>query len=206
MMHSKLHINQFYRQTKRGHVLRALALDDVSFWGADRLISVIFALFIVSNITGGSATHVGIALMIRQLVIAFLSVPVGRLLDKHKGYIDEVYFLALSGILAGVAYIFLGFSTQLWQVYILMACIGVAHTFNLDTWRVLFYGLIKKGEQGETTGIYQTIMSVTGALILVIGGIVADKYGYSTIMWIGAVMTIIAGIIPLSIKHLVPKK
>lgn len=205
-MHSKQHINQFYKQTKRGYILRILALDDVSFWGAERLISVIFALFIVNNIAGGSAAAVGIALMIRQLVVAFLSVPVGRLLDKHKGYIDEVYFLAFSGLLAGSAYILFGFADHLWQVYVLMGVIGIAHTLNLDTWRVLFYGLIQKNEQGETTGIYQTIMSISGALVFALGGLFADIYGYPTIIWIGAVMTMIAGIIPLLIKRLVPDK
>ncbi|MCA9352654.1 MFS transporter [Patescibacteria group bacterium] len=206
MIHLRQGRNQFYKPTRRGYILRMLTLDDVTFWGADTFISVIFALFIVTNIEGGSATHVGLALTIRQLMVALFSVPIGKLLDKHKGYVDEVYFLAISGILAGCTYALFGFATELWHVYVLMVFVGISHTLNLDTWRVLFWGSIKKSERGETTGIYQTIMSITGALILALAGFLGDTYGYRFIIWIGSCMTMLAGLIPLFIKRFVPQK
>lgn len=205
-MHDSHHKIQFYRHSKTGTILRALTVDDVAFWGADALISVVFALFVVSHIEGASATHVGLAITLRQLMIAFLSIPVGKFLDNHKGHLDEVQFLSMSGILAGLTYVVLGFSTEIWHLFASMAFIGIAHSLNLNAWRILFYGSIKNTERGETTGVYQTIMSVMGALIVGLGGFLADEYGYRAILWIGGFMTFIGGIIPLFLRDLVRKK
>ena len=195
---------QFYKHDKKGYILRMLTFDDVSFWGAEALMSVIFALYVVQNITGGSATHVGLSLTVRQIVIAFCSIPIGRFLDKHKGYVDEVYFLSIAGFLAGISYFFFAFSNSIWQLYILMAIIGLTHSLSMNAWRSLFYETVDKSERGETQGVYQSVMSVAGALLVGLGGIMADKFGYQTIIFIVSGMTIIGGFLPLMIKKMVP--
>jgi len=198
---------QFYRHTKNGYLLRLLTLDDMSFWGSSALMSIVFTLFVVAEIDGGSASVVGIAFMLRELTIALLSIPIGKVLDKIKGHLDEIYFLSASGMLVGIAYLLLGFSTQIWQVYILMIGIGITHALNINSWRILFYGSIKNNERGQTTGVYQTIMSITIAIILAVGGFIADTYGFRITLFIGAIITIAGGFIPLLLrKNIIEEK
>ena len=196
---------QFYKHNKVGFLLRILTLDDVAFWGASSLVSVIFALFIVANIQGASAVNVGIALTLQEIIKAILSIPIGKMFDRQKGFIDEIYFLSLSGFLVGLLYILLSFAATIPQLYLIMLFIGVSHAINLNAWRILFYGSIKNSERGETTGIYQTIFSVSGALILALSGFIADQYGFNVVLILGGVMSIIGGFLPLLLRGSVKK-
>ncbi len=197
----------FYRKnSKVGYLLRILTVDDVSFWGANSLISVIFALFVVENIVGATAVHVGIGLMLRELTLALLSIPVGRMFDRRKGLLDEVTFLSVSGFLVGTAYLLLSLSNQIWHLYAIMIVIGVSQAINLNAWRVLFYGSIQETERGETVGVYQTVMSITIALILGIGGFVGETYGFNVVLILGGFMAILGGILPLFLRKIVAKK
>ena len=194
---------QFYKHSKKGFLLRLLTADDVSFWGANSLISVIFALFVVANIEQATAVDVGIALTIREITLAVLSIPIGRIFDKHKGLLDEVYFLSISGLLVGFSYILLSFSTQTWHLFCIMIIIGISHAINLNAWRTLFYGSIKQSERGETVGVYQTIFSISGALFLSIGGFIGDSYGSDVVLIAGGIISIIGGILPLYLKKII---
>jgi MFS family permease len=194
---------QFYSKGAKGFLLRILTIDDVSFWGAEALVNVVLALFIVTQIRGAGAIEVGFALTIRQLVLAAMSIPMGRILDRHKGLLDELYFLSLSGLLSGLSYFLLSFSGQIWQLYVLMGIVGAAHAINIAAWRTLFYSSIDQNERGETIGAYQTIMSVAGALLVGIGGILAENFGYRVIILIIAGMTTLGGFLPLLLKKVV---
>lgn len=197
---------QFYiKNSKVGFLLRILTIDDVSFWGANSLISVILALFIVDNIAGATAINVGIGLMLRELTLAFLSIPVGKMFDRTKGLLDEVVFLSISGFLVGTSYILMSFSTQIWQLYALMILIGIGHAVNLNAWRILFYGSIHESERGQTIGVYQTVMSITIALILGIGGFIGERYGFNVVLILGGMMSVVGGVLPLFLREAIKK-
>ncbi len=179
-----------------------MTLDDMFFWGADRLFGVIFSLYVVENITGGSVMHIGFIFMLLYLINAFLSIPIGHFLDKHRG-VDEALLLSLSGFLAGISYILLAFAHNLWQVYLIVMFIGLAQTFNVNSWRSIFYSSIPNKERSETIGAYQTAMSLIRALIVALSGIFAEAFGFNFIFFVSGAMALLAGVFPLFIKNLV---
>lgn len=196
----------FYQNSKRGKILRAMTLNDITYWGSDSFIFVIFALYVVEFIPGGSATHVGLSWFVYEGTKALLSIPVGQFFDKHKGYIDEIWGLTIASFLAGTTYMLLSQATQLWQLYVAMLVLGFFATINLTSWRVLFYNNIDKGEYGETVGIYQTLMSIGTALAVALGGIVGDRFGFDVVVLLGGFIIFVGGFVPLFVKQFFKKR
>lgn len=204
-----LHANQkadFYRNTKRGKILRAMTLTDITHWGMDAFIGLILVLFVIQYIDGGNATHLGLAYFLYKFVAATASIPIGKFFDRHKGYIDEVTGLALASFIAGGTYVLLSFATELWQLYAAMAVLGFSTILNLTSWRIVFYTNVRKSVYGETVAIYHGIYYVAEGLLLALGGFFGDTFGFQSVVLWGGVIIFAGGFIPLTIRYLVPKK
>lgn len=198
--HSPERIN-FYRGTKRGKVLRALTASDITFWGTDAFISVVFVLYAIQFIPGGSATHVGLAFLGNRLVNALCSIPIGKIFDHYKGHLDELWALSFASFLTGALYIALSFATALWELYFVMLALGLLSAINLAAWRVVFYSNIAKGEYGQTVGIYQTFISIAQGLALALGGWLGDTVGFDKVVFIGGLIIAVGGLFPIVIMQ-----
>lgn len=196
----------FYENTSKGRLLRALTLNDLSYWATDAFIGVVLILYALQFIEGANATHFGLALLLYKAVGAILSIPVGRFYDKHKGYLDEVWGLALASFGAGLVYILLSFSTQLWHLYAAMFALGFLSIVNINSWRTLFYGHVEKSEYSETIGTYQAIQSFGEGLAIALGGFFGDTFGFDKVVFFGGLIIMFGGFIPLSIKYIFAKK
>lgn len=185
---------------KRNNIIQTLTANDVSFWGADALITVSLALFIVSSIHGATVLHVGIALTINRAVGALAAIPLGRWFDKQKGYLDEVNALAAACFVTGSLYILLSFATHVWQLYTVMFFLGISYAIDLCAWRILFYNHVHKDGFGQTVGVYQTIYSLGIALFMALGGFVGERLGYHNVLLIGGSLMGVGSILPLLIR------
>lgn len=193
---SRIH---FYRNSRRGKILRALTASDISFWGTDAFISVVFVLYTIQFIPGGSATHVGFAFLGNRIVNALCSLPIGRLFDRYRGYLDELWSLALASFITGMLYMLLSFATALWQLYFVMLILGLLSAINLAAWRVIFYSTIAKTEYGQTVGIYQTFISLAQGVALALGGYLGDRIGFNNVVLLGGIIIALGGFFPLAI-------
>ncbi len=191
---------------QRSKVLSALTFNDAAYWGADLFVATTFALFITQNIEGGSATHLGIIYGLYRIVRAVLALPIGRFFDRHKGYLDELWALAFSGLLVGSIYLVLFCATHLWQVYVCMIFIAIGHALSIGSWTIVFYASMTKNQQGEIIGVYQTIMQIIYGLSAVLAGFVGDAYGFEWTMFIAGFLTILSGIAPLTVRSVFAEK
>lgn len=196
----------FYRNSRRGKILRALTASDISFWGTDSFISVVLVLYAIQFIPGGSATHVGFAFLGNRLVNALCSLPIGRFFDRYRGYLDELWALALASVLTGMLYIGLSFANALWQLYVIMLALGFLSAVNLAAWRVIFYNNIAKGEYGQTVGVYQTFISISQGIALALGGYLGDRIGFDNVVFLGGLIIMLGGFFPLAIVRFFHQK
>ena len=187
----------------KGKILRNLSFNDFTFWGTDSLVSVIYTLFVIDHIDGGSATIAGISFMISRFAGLLFTIPIGNLFDRIKGQADEIDGLIISNLLCGIAYIGLSYANAIWHLYLAMFIIGVARSIDVTAWRILFYSNIKKNKYGETLGIYQTLMSLTMGMAVAMGGLIGDAFGYQIVMLTGGIMLLAGGLLPLMIRDLV---
>jgi len=191
----------FYQSSPRGKMLRAMTLNDVAYWGADAFIFVIYALYVVNFIEGGSATHVGITIFIYYFTRALSSISVGKYFDTHKGYFDEFWGLTLTCFITGSVFMLLSQASLLWHVYFAMIVLGFVSAINLTSWKVLFYSNIEKKEYGQTIGVYQTTVAVAYGLAAALGGITGDLFGFDVVIFVGGLVTFVSGFSPLMVKH-----
>ncbi|MEX0912967.1 MAG: MFS transporter [Candidatus Paceibacterota bacterium] len=187
--------------SRRSSIVRILTGNDIIFWGADAFISVAIALFVVTFIEGATILNVGIALMIHRVVNAIASVPVGRFFDKHKGYLDEILGLTLACFASGFFYMLLSFSTQIWQLYLVMLFLGICSAINLSSWRIIFYSHINQEQIGQTLGVYQMLYSLGIGLFLAIGGFTGERYGFDRVLLIGGLLMMLGSTLPILIRH-----
>lgn len=178
-------------------IIKSLTLSDFGVWSGSSLIQVVFPLFVLSQIHGATITDIGIATLIYTSIGAIFNVPFGKFMDKKKGYVDEVYILALSNFIRGIAVIYLAFSTQLWQLYLVQAIAGLAKSMNVTSWRILFSKFVNQENLGVQWGWYDTIMSTGLGVAALLGGIMGDQFGFSIVVLVGGIMSLISTIFPL---------
>lgn len=192
--------------SRRSHIVKTLTANDVLFWGADAFIYVALALFVTSYVEGATILNVGIGLMIHRVTGALASVPIGRWFDRNKGYADEVLGLSLACLGAGFVYFLLSFSSQIWQFYLAMFCLGLLSVINLSSWRILFYSHIESGQLGQTIGVYQMMFSLGIGLFMAVAGFTGERFGYDKVLMIGGLIMMVGSSLPLLIRDYFVKK
>jgi MFS family permease len=178
-------------------VIKALTLTDFAVWSGSSLIATIFPLFVITQIEGATVTHAGISSMIYMIVPAILNMPFGKLLDKMKGYNDELNMLTWSNIIRGISLIALAFTTNLWVFFLLQAVLGAAKSMNTTSWRVLFSRFLDTEHLGREWSIYDTVMSVGLGIAAYLGGFLGENWGFQIVVLIGGIMSLIGAIFPL---------
>jgi MFS family permease len=187
-------------------VLKALTLSDFATWSGMSLINIVFTLFVIDKIDGASVTEAGIATMIFLSTAAVFNIPFGKFIDKHKGYTDEMYLLAGSSFLRGVALILTAFCTTIWPLYLLQVVLGFAKAMNYTSWRVLFSKFLSKDGAGLQWGVYETVISVGLGITALIGGVLGDVIDYSYIIIIAGILSLIGTIFPFTVARDVKQK
>lgn len=191
-------LSRLYKSGK-STLLSALTFNDAAFWGADVFVGVVFALYITQNL-GGSAIDVGLLFGLYRGVRAFFAIPIGKYLDKIKGHVDEYYTLLFASFLVGTIYLSLFFATEIWHVYVGIFVIGIGHSLDIGSWKVLFYGNLPKGKEGEMIGVYTTVMQIIYGLATIVAGFVGEIFGFEWIFMFAGIVTIVGGLIMFSIK------
>ncbi len=194
------------KTTEDNKVLRALTLSDFATWSGMSLINIVFTLFVINKIEGASVTEAGIATMIFLSTAAIFNIPFGKFVDKHKGYMDETYLLALSSLIRGVALIFTALCTTIWPLYALQVVLGFAKAMNYTSWRVLFSKFLSTNNAGLQWGVYETIISIGLGITALIGGVLGDIIDYSYIIIIAGVLSLIGTIFPFTVIKNVQQK
>ena len=186
----------FFKFTKYSHIAEVLTLNDILYWGGDSFVSVILALFVIQFIDGASASSVGIAYMIYRLASALTTTQIGKMFDKRKGYGDEIWGLFISTFVAGLAYVSLSAASQLWHLYLAMGVLGVCRSFDINSWKLLFYSHLESNTKGRTIGTYDALYGVAIAAIVALAGFVGDIYGFRVVVLIAGFI-IMAGSYPV---------
>jgi MFS family permease len=190
----------FFKFTKYSHIAEILTLNDVLYWGGDTFASVVLALFVTQYIEGSSASSVGIAYMIYRLLSSLSTTYFGKMFDKHKGYVDEIWALFIASIGAGLTYIILSFATQLWHLYLAMGILGICRSIDINSWKLLFYSHLESKIKGRTIGTYDAIYGVAMGALAALAGFVGEIHGFRNVILIAGVIILVSSFPILSLR------
>jgi MFS family permease len=189
------------RRFELNKVIRTLTIHDVLYWGGYDMMQVIFALFVVNQIEGGSPGDVGLAIFLYRFSSTLFSIPIGSTFDKLPGLKDEDVALVTASILTGVVYLALAASTQLWHLFGLMLVLGVARAIDVNSWRKIFNSFLNVRRRGTELGMYDTFFSLGIAMMNVLAGYLSEVYGVRLVLLVAGVLVISSSFLPLIIRN-----
>lgn len=134
-----------------------------------------------------------------SFVTAFLFSPLwGRIGDKY----GRKNILILSSIGLGVSVLLMGFASSVWELFLLRLFMGVFTGF-IPTSQALISTQTPKKIAGQVLGTLQT-GSITGALMgPMLGGVLADMFGYaSTFKWTSITIFVSGIIVVFGVREL----
>ena len=174
-----------------------LTLSDFGMNSSGAITGIIFTLFVLNNIEGGTVTDAGLSSLLFLSASALINIPLGRFMDRTKGYLDENIILSASLIIRGIGLILMSFSTLRWQLYTLQILLGFARSMNFTSWRVLFSKFLDTKHIAAQWSLYDTVIAIGLGIATLIGGFLGDTVPLSYVVLIGGIISIIGGIFPL---------
>ncbi|TSC95122.1 MAG: hypothetical protein CEN87_134 [Parcubacteria group bacterium Licking1014_1] len=170
-------------------------------WG---LVSPIFAIFIVENITSRgpleAAKIAGFAALFYWITKSILQVPIGRYLDKNHGEKDDFWFMVIGTFLAAFVPIGYLFSSLPWHIYLLQILHAVGMSMAFPSWLAIFTRHIDKGKEAFEWSMESTFLSAGAGIAGGLGGILAAVFGFKTIFVIVSTLNVISAIFLIFVK------
>jgi len=173
-----------------------LSLSDVFTWGPYTIISMLTGLYLASKLGENVVQFVGIGTSIYFFTRAFFQLPIGILTDKYKHDKDEILILFVGILLMGFPFFLYPQIQNQYQYFFLQFLFGLGVSLNLTSWRKLFALNVDSGREGRQYSMYEVIMSLSTALICILGGYIAnlgDIY-FDTVMSVAGVIIMLGGI------------
>lgn len=187
-------------------VIKVLILSDIALISGFGFITPIFAIFLTSQIEGGSIEVVGYAAAIYWIVKSLVVIPFGQYLDKNHGEKDDLWFIILGNLLAAsVVFVYI-FSRLPWHIYVLQAVYAVADGMNIPGYTAIFTRHIDKGREAFDWSVRSCLLGIGAGVSGALGGIIAHRFGFN-ILFVGVgFFILLSAFLPFLItKEMIPK-
>lgn len=176
-------------------------------WG---LLSPIFAIFIVENITSRgpleAAKIAGFASLFYWITKSILQVPIGHYLDKKHGEKDDFWFMVIGTFLASFVPIGYLFSSAPWHIYLLQILHATGMSMAFPSWLAIFTRHIDKGREAFQWSMESTFLSAGAGIAGGLGGILVGAFGFKIVFVLVSALDIISVIFLIFIKNDVSSK
>ena len=180
-------------------IIRILFLGDIMFFSAFGLIGPIFAIFVTNQIAGATIATVGFAATINLLTKALAQMPVARYIDRHKGEKDDFFFMVVgSTLISIVPFIYLFIETPL-HLYMAQVILGIGGALTNPGWFAIFTRHIDKGKEGTEWTLENVGIGLVSAGAAALGGIMAERLGFSNLFLIVGILSLVGLIIQISL-------
>ena len=172
-----------------------------SAWG---LLSPIFALFIVQNITvsntAQAAKVAGFAALCYWVVKAILQIPIGKYLDKNHGEKDDYWFMVIGTFLITLPPFGFLISSLPWHIYSLQVLHAIGMAMTIPSWYAIFTRHIDKRKEAFEWSLNSTILSFGMGITGAVGGMMAALFGFKVIFILIGILNLISALVLLLIR------
>jgi len=186
-------------------IIKSLIISDFFLnlgWG---LLSPVFALFILKNITEGdsmrAAEVAGLAALFYWIAKSLLEIPIGYVLDKKNGEKDDFWFMVAGTFITALVPLGFIFSTSPGHIYFWQVIHAVGMAMALPSWLAIFTRHIDKGKEGFQWGMETTSIGVGAGIAGGLGGILAGYFGFNVVFILVALLNFVSGICLLFVRN-----
>ncbi|MBU1117814.1 MFS transporter [Patescibacteria group bacterium] len=187
-------------------VIQFLTYSDVLMMSGWGLISPIMAVYFTDKIIGGSIAVAGLASTIYFLVKSIVQIPVARWIDKRHGEMDDYHVMIIGSVLITFAAFSYAWVNYPWQLYLVQVVYGLGGAFSFPSWLALFTRHVDKRQEGLEWSLYYTATDLGAALAAGLGGLLAQKLGFTTLFFLVGIMSGIGTIFLVGIVSSLKKK
>lgn len=193
-------------KTPINRVIKILITSDIVVLSAFGFINPIFAIFVTGQIEGGGIRVVGIAAALYWVFKSLIQIPIGMRLDKVHGEKDDFFSLLLGTILVSLVPFGYIFSRLPLHIYGLQILYAIGYGLAIPSWGGFFTRNIDKGKEAFEWSLESTSVGLGAGISAALGGILADKFGFSLVFLIVGILSLIgATILLLLYSHLNPQ-
>lgn len=186
-----------------GKVVKYFILADIVLLAGWGLIEPVFSIFVVDQIQGATLVTVGIAAGIYWLLKSFLQLPLALFFDRWHGEKDDFYGLVLGLVIAGAAaFSFVAIRTPL-QLYFAKALQAVGFALYAATWPAIFSRHLDKNKVSFDWALDSSGAGLAAGVSALVGGVIANAYGFSAVFFLGAAFTMVSALILLIVPQYV---
>lgn len=199
-----LSVRKFHNQFN--NVIKILIISDFLVWSGANMLTVIFPLFVINQIDGANIEHAGFASMLYLVISAVVTVPIGIIMDKTKGYVDEVNFLICGTVLRGICLFVMSFASAIWHLYLMQVIFGILRAAIFPSWRVLFTKFTDSEKEGMEWSTYDAVTSIGMGFAAYLGTFIAEEVSYKVVWQVSAFITLLGSLLLLFLKMFIKKK
>lgn len=198
------------RYEKKGpnRTIFLLTLADMFTWGPFLIISALSGLYLSNKLGVDAVKFVGVGTSIYFFTRAAFQIPIGMITDKIKSDRDEILILAIGILLMGLPYTLYPHISIPTHYFILQFIFGLGTSLNVTNWRKLFAMNVDSGIEGLQYGSYETVLSISTALLSLLVGVIANLNStyFDFVMMISGILMMLGSIWVLLIHSVKNRK
>lgn len=175
-------------------VVKAYIIGDTLLWSAWNLSGPIFAVYMITQIKGGTIEAAATGYSIYLLGRITFELICARYLIKKS---DSIKFIVtVLGMFAmSIAYIGFAYSATVASVFFFYFILGSGVGFASPAKNSLFATHLDKHKEATEWGVTDVVAFVAMATTTIIGGIISTEFGFTTLFLLAAAMNL-TGTIP----------
>lgn len=176
-------------------IIRDMIFSDFFILSAFGIYGPIFAIYIIGQINGGTAIVVGLATAAYWITRSLLQLPISNALDRLGSERADFAALIIGSFLFSIVPFLFIFATQPWHIYVLQAIYGVGDSLAASTYLAVFSHHLDRRRENFEWGTRSVLVGVGTAVAAVLGGELADHFGFAAIFLLTGVLAIIGSIL-----------
>lgn len=174
---------------------------------AASLFAPILSVYVTKSIPGATLRTIGYALALYAVMKSVVQVPLARALDRLSGELDDFYILIVGGLVATIYPLLLLSVSAAWHLYAVELFSGFGDACLMAAYYSLFARHIDRGSEGFEWSLFSVGgMTISSALGIACGGVIAELYGFKVLFLLAALVNSIAFFSLLGLYPLLDKR
>lgn len=174
-------------------------IADGFYYAGYSVVNAFLSILITSKITGGRIEIVGFVIAYYMFIRAVLEIPLSRLTSKYS-FVLKRNLIASSYILYGIFTALLGFSTQIWHLFLLQTLIGFLDALTYPIKWPIFTRVIDKEKEELEWSLEDIFSTLLPAFFTALAGMISSALGLEAAFLLFGLLLVISGITFLLIK------
>jgi MFS family permease len=175
-------------------IVRAFIISEIFLWSSWNAITPIFAIFAANNVIGGNAEIAASSFSVYLIVRVIFELVSGRFISNSNEN-NKIIASVLGVVFISIGYVGFSITETVLPLYLFYGIIGLGLGIATPSKNSLFSMHLDKNKEITEWSIYDGFVFMGMAMAAIIGGFVANRYGFKYLFY-GVAVTNLLSIVP----------